>query len=55
MVVLVVHKELKYKVEKLKNKKSEVMQARNKNKSELPVGEETIMDQSTRSFTVMID
>ena len=39
MVVLVVHKELKYKVEKLKNKKSEVMQARNKNKSELPVGE----------------
>ena len=39
MIVLVVHKELKYKVEKLKNKKSEVMQPRIKNKSELPVGE----------------
>ena len=39
MIVLVVHKELNYKVEKLKNKKSEVMQPRIKNKSELPVGE----------------
>ena len=39
MIVLVVHKELKYKVEKLKNKKSEVMQPRIKNKSELPVVE----------------
>ena len=39
IIVLVVHKELKYKVKKLKNKKSEVMQPRIKNKSELPVGE----------------
>ena len=39
MIVLVVHKELKYKVEKLKYKKSEVMQPRIRNKSELPVGE----------------
>ena len=55
MIVLVAHKELKNKVEKLKDKKSEVMQPRIKNKSELPVGEWTILDQSTRSFTVMID
>ena len=39
VIVLVVHKELKYKVEKRKHKKSEVMQQRIKNKFELPVGE----------------
>ena len=39
IIVSVVHKELKNKVEKLKDKKSEVMQQRIKNKSELPVGE----------------
>ena len=31
------------------------MQPRIKNKSGLPVGELTILDQSTRSFTVVID
>ena len=31
------------------------MQPRIKNKSELPVGEQTIPDQSTQSFTVVID
>ena len=36
--VLVLHKELEYKVEKLKYKKLEVMQPRIENKSELPVG-----------------
>ena len=35
----VLHKELEYKVENLKDKKLEVMQSRIKNKSELPVGE----------------
>ena len=39
MIVSVVHKELKYKVEKPKYKKSEVVQPRIKNKSELPAGE----------------
>ena len=36
--VLVLHKELEYKVEKFKYKKLEVMQPRIENKSELPVG-----------------
>ena len=36
MVVSVLHKELECKVEKLKYKKSEVMQLRIKSKSELP-------------------
>ena len=35
----VLHKELEYKVEKLKYEKLEVMQPRIENKSELPVGE----------------
>ena len=39
LMVLVLHKELEYKVEKLKYKKLEIMQLRNKNKSKLPVGE----------------
>ena len=38
-MVSVLHKELSYKVEKLKFKKLEVMQPRIKNESELPVGE----------------
>ena len=38
-MVLVLHKELEYKVEKLKYNKLGVMQPRIKNKSELPVGE----------------
>ena len=37
--VLVLHKELEYKVENLKYKKLDVMQPRFKNKSKLPVGE----------------
>ena len=36
--VLVLHKEIEYKVEKFKYKKLEVMQPRIENKSELPVG-----------------
>ena len=54
-MVLVLHKELEYKAENLKYKKLEVMQPKIRNKSELPVGELTIPDQSTRSFTVVID
>ena len=38
-MVTVLHEELECKVEKLKNKKLEVMQLRIENKSELPVGE----------------
>ena len=37
--VSALHKELEYKVKKLKYKKLEVMQPRIKNKSDLPVGE----------------
>ena len=37
-MVSVLNKELEYKVEKLNYKKLEVMQPKNKNKSELPVG-----------------
>ena len=47
-MVSFLHKELEYKVEKLKYKKLEVTQPRIKNKSE-PVGEQTIPDQSTRT------
>ena len=54
-MVSVLHKELEYKVEKLKNKKFSVMQLTIRIKSELPVGKLTIPDQSTQSFTVMID
>ena len=54
-MVSVLQKELEYKVEKLKYKKLEVVQTRIKNKSELPAGEETISDQSTWSFTFVID
>ena len=38
-MVPVLHKELEYKVEKLKYKKLEVMQPRIKSKSKLPAGE----------------
>ena len=38
-MVSALHKELEYKVEKLKYKKLEFMQPRIKNKAELPVGE----------------
>ena len=38
-MLAVLRKELEYKVEKLKYKKSVVIQPRIKNKSELPVGE----------------
>ena len=37
-MVSVLHKELEYKLEKLKYKKLEVMQPKIKNKSELPAG-----------------
>ena len=49
------HKELEYKVQKPKYRKLEVMQPRIKNKFELPVGKYTILDQSTQSFTIVID
>ena len=54
-MVSVLHEELEYKVEKLKNKKFSVMQLTIRIKSELPVGKLTIPDQSTQSFTVMVD
>ena len=50
--VLVLHKKLEYKVKKLKYKKLEVMQPQIKSK--LPVGEKTILNQSKKSFTVML-
>ena len=52
MMVLVLHKELEYKVGKLKYKTLKVMQPGSKTN---PVGQETILDRSTRSFTVEID
>ena len=54
-MVSFLHEELEYKVEKLKNKKFSVMQLTIRIKSKLPVGKLTIPDQSTQSFTVMID
>ena len=38
-MVSVLHKELEYIVEKLKNKKLQIVRPRIKNKSDLPVGE----------------
>ena len=52
MMVLVLHLELEYKVGKLKYKTLKVMQPRSKTN---PVGQETILDRFTRSFTVEID
>ena len=51
------HKELEYKVEKHKNKKvgGHAADARIRIKCEVPVGKYIIPDQSTRSFTVVID
>ena len=46
------HKELEYKVQKLNKKKLEVIQPKIE---KFPVGEETIPDQSKRSFTVVIN
>ena len=53
-MVLVLHRELENKVEKLKYKKLEVMWLRIQNKSELAVGKWTIPYQSTWSFKVVI-
>ena len=49
-MVSVLHKELEYKVKKLKYKKLEVVRPRIKNKSKLPVGskKKTIPDQSPK-------
>ena len=52
MMVLVLHIELEYKVGKLKYKTLRVMQPGSKTN---PVVQETILDRSTRSFTVEID
>ena len=46
------HKELEYKEQKLNKKKLEVIQPKIE---KFPVGEETIPDQSKRSFTVVIN
>ena len=54
-MVSVLHKELVYKVEKLKCKKLEVMQSKIKNKSKLPVGEQTTPIGPNEVYTVMID
>ena len=51
-MILVFHKEREYKVGKLKYKTLKVMQPGQKTN---PVSEETILDQSTRRFTVVID
>ena len=45
-MVSALFKELERRVEKLKYRKLEVTQPRIKDKSELPTGEETILDQS---------
>ena len=49
-MVLVLHKELDYKVEKLKYKKLKVIAAENQKINKPRVGKDTIPDQSTRSF-----
>ena len=54
-MVSVLHKDLKNKVEKLWHKKVGGPQPRITVKSELPVGELTILEQSTQSFTVVTD
>ena len=46
MIVSVLHKELEYEVEKVRYKKVKVMQLRIRTKPELPVGKESILDQS---------
>jgi len=53
--VSVLHKELEYKVEKLWHKKVGGLQPRIRIKSEHPLGELTIQDQSTQSFTIVAD
>ena len=55
-MVSVLHKELEYKVIKLSGTKNlGVMQPRIRIKSEPPVGEYTIPEQSARSFAVVVD
>ena len=49
-MVSFLHKELEYKVNKLKCKKLDVMQLRMKNKYELPIGEWNIPDRFTQIF-----
>ena len=51
-MVLVLHEELKYKVESLSTRRSRSCSRGSKTN---PVSEETIPDQSTQSFTVVID
>ena len=51
-MVLVLHKELECKVGKLKYKTLKVMQP---GSTTNPVGQETILDRSTRSLKVEID
>ena len=53
-MVSVLHKELEYKVE-TQQKKVGGPQPRIRIKSELPVGELTILNQSTQSFTAVTD
>ena len=53
-MVSVLHKELEYKVEP-QQKKVGGPQPRIRIKSELPVGELTILNQSTQSFTAVTD
>ena len=55
MKVSVLHKELEYEVEKVRYKKIKVMQLRIRTKPELPVGKETILNQSAWSLRVVID
>ena len=55
-MVSVLHKELEYKVIKISGTKNlGVMQPRIRIKSEHPVGEYTIPEQSARSFAVVVD
>ena len=55
-MVSVLHKELEYTVEKLQVQEVGGRAAKDKKKSQLPVGEyKNIPDQSTQSFIVVID
>jgi len=49
-MLLVLHKELDYKVEKLKYKKLKVIAGEDQKINKPRVGKDTIPDQSTRSF-----
>ena len=54
-MVSVIPKELEYKVENHKYEKLEVTQPRINKSSKLPVGEWTILYQSTWNLTIVID